>query len=535
VEHVRVTVEKQPKSSVTLDIAADQDEFDKALDRAFRRINQLVNIPGFRPGKAPRRLVEQRIGRDLIVQEAHRDIMDKLYQEALEQESLVPVSDPEVDVYQDEPLAFKVQIDVYPNVDLGDYSSVRVEPREVNLEDGAVDEAVEDLRTAHSTWTEPESPGKPEDGDQVILDLEVFEDGAPFHDPVRDADFVLGEGPLFTQIAEAVKQLSPGETAEFDITFGEDDEDVPEDIRGKTLSYKVTLHEYKVREMPEVNDEFATDVIGLESVDEMRAALRRDLLGAKVQEARDEVIDETFEKFAEIAELEIPDSMIDTELEREVEQLGQRLGRDGMSIDEYLRFSDQTVDDLKIEMRPNVERRVRNAVILEAFVEAEKIDVEAEIEEEIERMAARSEQPEQMRQIYQSEYFRSMIHNQLQSQRVTERMIEIVTEGVGAITGEGAEYLEEARQRSIAETAEIFGGDDEDAYDDLEEDDEDVEDDDSDDDDADDELDDEDDADDPDDDDRSSSDTDDDDEERSAVVAGQVESDEDADEDEKPS
>jgi trigger factor len=457
VEYVRVTVEKQPKSSVTLDIAADQDEFDKAVDRAFRRINQMVNIPGFRPGKAPRRMVEQRIGRELIVQEAHREIMDDLYRKALEQEDLVPVSDPEVDVYQDDPLAFKVQVQVYPNIDLGDYESVSVEPREVSLEDGEIDEVIENLRKQHSTWKEPEQPGSPDDGDQVILDLEVFEGDEPFHEPVTDADFVLGEGPLFPRIAESVKQLKPGATAEFEISFDDDDEDVPEDLRGKTLRYKVTLHEYKIRELPDVDDEFASEVAGLENVDELRAAIRRDLLGSKVQQARDEFVGEAFDRFAELAQLEIPDGMIETELDREIEQLNQRLSRDGMSLDEYLRFTQQTVDDLKAELQPNAETRLRNALLLEAFTEAEKIDVESAVEAEIERMVSQSEQPDQMREIYQNDYFRNMIHSQLQTQRVTERLIEVVSDGAGAVTGDGAQFLEEQKQMAAASSVEVTG------------------------------------------------------------------------------
>jgi trigger factor len=459
VEYVRVTVEEQPKSSVTLDIVADDDEFKQAVDRAFRRVNGMVNIPGFRPGKAPRQLVEQRVGRDLIVQEAHREIMDDLYRKALEQEDIVPVSDPEVDVYQDEPVGFKVTVEIYPNVDLGDYSSISVEPREVNATEDEVDDVIQNLRNQQSTWVEPDEPRSPVEGDQVILDFEVFEGEEEFHEPVVGADFVLGEGPLFKQIEEAVKYLQPGAEAEFDIEFNEDDEEVPEQIRGKTLHYKVKLQEVKTRELPEVDEEFLQS-IGEEytTVDELREAIRKDLLQNKVQQERDEFLNETFGKFAELSNLEVPDGLVTTELDREFQQLGERLGQQGMSMDEYMRMTGKSADQIKEEMRPDVANRVRNSLILEAFGKAESIEVtDEDINAEIEKMVGGSEQAEQMKELYQSDYFKNMLQSQLENRKVTEHLIEHVSGGIGAITGEGKALLDEQSSSATADTTEIEG------------------------------------------------------------------------------
>jgi trigger factor len=459
VEYVRVTVEEQPKSSVTLDIVADDDEFKKAVDRAFRRVNGMVNIPGFRPGKAPRQLVEQRVGRDLIVQEAHREIMDELYRRALEQEDIVPVSDPEVDVYQDEPVGFKVTIEVYPKVDLGDYSSISVEPREVNTTDEEIDDVIQNLRNQQSTWVAPEEPRSPVDGDQVILDFEVYEGEDEFHEPVVGADFVLGEGPLFKQIEEAVKFLQPGAEAEFDIAFEEDDEDVPEQIRGKTLHYKVKLQEVKIRELPELDEEFLK-TIGEEykTVDDLREAVRKDLLQNKVQQSRDEFLDEAFRMFAELSNLEIPDGLVNTELDREFQQLGERLGQQGMSMDEYMRMTAKTADQIKEEMRPDVADRVRNSLILEAFGEAEGIEAtDDDINTEIDRMVGDNEQAEQMKELYQSDYFKNMLRSQLENRKITERLVEFVSGGTGAITGEGKALLDEQASSAIGESTEVEG------------------------------------------------------------------------------
>ena len=459
VEYVRVTVEEQPKSSVTLDIVADEDEFKQAVDRAFRRVNELVNVPGFRPGKAPRQLVEQRVGRDLIVQEAHREIMDDLYRRALEQEDIVPVSDPEVDVYQDEPVGFKVTIEVYPKVDLGDYSGITVEPREVNVTEDEIEDVIQNLRNQQSTWVEPAEPRSPVEGDQVILDFEVYEGEEEFHEPVKGADFVLGEGPLFKQIEEAVKYLQPGAQGEFDISFEEDDEDAPEQIRGKDLHYKVTLQEVKQRELPELDEEFLQSVgEEYETVDDLREAVRKDLLQNKVQQEREAFLDETFEKFAELAGLEVPEGLVDNELDREFQQLGERLGQQGMSMDEYMRMTQKSADEIKTEMRPDVSNRVRNSLILEAFAEAEGLEVtDEDINAEIESMVGDSEQAEQMKELYQSDYIRNMLQSQLENRKSTERLIEFVTGGTGAITGEGKALLDEQASGPTAESTEIEG------------------------------------------------------------------------------
>lgn len=459
VEYVRVTVEQQPQSSVTLDIVADDDEFKKAVDRAFRRVNELVNVPGFRPGKAPRQLVEQRVGRDLIVQEAHREIMDDLYRRALEQEDIVPVSDPEVDVYQDEPVGFKVTVEVYPKVDLGDYSGVSVEPREVNATEEEVDDVIQNLRNQQSTWVEPAESRTPNEGDQVILDFEVHEGDEEFHEPVVGADFVLGEGPLFKQIEEAVKYLQPGAEAEFDITFEEDDEEAPEQIRGKTLHYKVKLQEVKQRELPELDEEFLQSV-GEEyhTVDDLRDAVRKDLLQNKVQQSRDEFLDEAFQQFADLAKLEVPEGLVDTELDREFQQLGERLGQQGMSIDEYLRMTNKSADEIKSEMRPDVANRVRNSLVLEAFGEAEGVEVtDEDINNEIETMVGDGEQAEQMKELYQSDYFKNMLRSQLENRKITEHLIEFVSGGAGAILGEGKALLDEQSASASVESTEVEG------------------------------------------------------------------------------
>lgn len=440
---MKVTVERLPQSAVRLDIAADPEEFERAFERAFRRINQQVAIPGFRPGRAPRALVERRLGREVIVHEAHQELMDQLYRKALEQEELVPVSEPVVEVYQDEPLAFRVEVQVYPRVELNDYRSVRVEPREVSVTGEEVDQALEDLRKSQSVWVEPEQPRHPTTGDQVTIDLQAFEGEEPFQSPLEGVPFVLGESSLFPQIEEAIRNLLPGESAEFDIAFAEDDERVNPDLRGKTLHYKVTLREVKERELPELDDEFARSVGDFQSVDELRQRIRDDLLRQKALAARSEVVNEAVERLTELATVDVPTAMVERQVELQLERLRADLRQQGSSLEEYLRLSQKSLDDLKAELRPGAEERLRQFLVLESFAKVEGIEVtDDDLEAEIERLSAASENPEQMRSIYGSPYFRDLIGDELQSRKVTERLIEIATEGRGAVIGEAARLLE---------------------------------------------------------------------------------------------
>lgn len=440
---MKVTVERLPQSAVRLDIAADPDEFQRAFERAFRRINQQVAIPGFRPGRAPRALVERRIGRDVIVHEAHHELMDQLYRQALEQEGLTPVSEPVVDVYQDEPLAFRVEVQVYPKVDLDDYRAIRVEPKDVEVSEEEIQQVLEDLRKAHGVWVEPEQPRRPVDGDQVTIDLRAFEGDQPFQEPLEGMPFVLGESALFPQIEEALRSLLPGERAEFDISFAEDDERVNPELRGKTLHYELTLREVKQRELPELDDEFARSVGDFQSLEELRERIRTDLLRQKALAARNEVIEQAIAQLTERASVELPLAMIDRQVEIQIQQLAEQLRQQRSSLEEYLRLSQKTLDDLRAELRPSAEERLRRFLVLQAFADAEGIAVtDEDFTAEVERLSAASENPEQMRTIYSSPYFRDMITDDLHNRKVTERLIEIATEGRGAVIGEAARVLE---------------------------------------------------------------------------------------------
>jgi trigger factor len=450
---VKITVEHLPQSTVRLDIAADPEEFDAALERAFRRISQQVQVPGFRPGRAPRALVERRVGRELIVAEAQRELMDRLYREALQQHRLTPVAEPEVEIYQDEPLAFRVEVQVYPQVDLDGYRDIRVEPREVEVTEEEIDQVIEGLRRSRAVWKTPDEPRQPRDGDQVIVDIEAYEGEQPFQEPLRQATFVLGESNLFAEIDQAIRSLRPGESAEFDIAFAEEDERVSPELRGKTLHYRVTVHEVREAELPEVNDEFAQS-LGVATLSELRDRVRRDLLREKAQAARAEVLEQAVQRLLEVATVELPPALVERQVAADVERLREQLRQRGSSLEEYLRFQGKTLEEFKEELRPQAEARLRRYLVLEAFAEAEGIAVsEEELVAEIERLALASGSPEQFRAFYSVPSVRSYLADELHERKVSERLLELVTEGRGAVIGGAARVLAGAEPAEGTEPA----------------------------------------------------------------------------------
>lgn len=432
---MKLSVERQPESLVRLDITADDAEFDKAMDRAFRKVSRQISVPGFRKGKAPRPIIERYYGRGIFLEEAQKEIMDDLYRRALEQESLVPVGSPEVEIAAMEPVNFIVTTPVYPDVDAGSYGDVRVESRDAAVDESEVDEVLDRLRKSQSPWVDPAKSRSPREGDQVTVDISVVEDEEQFQEPISDAEFIIGESNIFAGLREQLESMQVDETRTFDLAFAEDDQEVNETIRGKTLTYTVTLKGLKERDLLELNDEFAETVGETESLEELIATIREDLHQGKTNEARTGVLDEIIEKMAEAATIELPAVMIDEAVDSDVNSMRGRLAQQRLPLETYLRQVGQTEEEMRAEMRPEATKRLRNSMVLRTIAQREGIEVtEAEIDAEIERMLQGAEQADQMRELYKGDYFTGMLRNQFFERRVSDRLIEIGTEGRGAVT-----------------------------------------------------------------------------------------------------
>ena len=431
---VKLSVERRPESQVVLDIAADEDEFARAMERAYRKVGREVTLPGFRKGKAPRAMIERLYGRGIFLEEAHKEIMEDLYRRALQQEEIVPVGDPQVELVEPEPIAFRVTVPVYPQVDPGPYTDVRVEPEDASVDEAAVAEVLERLQKTQSPWVDPAEPRTPREGDQVTIDLEVKEGEEPFQEPAKDAVFVLGESNLFETLRERIEQMQVGETVQMDLAFADDDETVNESIRGKALSYTITLKGLKERQLLPLDDEFPKMVGDADSLEELRQEIRNDLHQGKTAETRTEVVNKIINAMAETATIEPPAVMIDEAVEDDLKSFRGRLAQQRLTLEEYLRINEQNEQDLRNEMRAAAARRLRNSLLLREIAQREGITVSDEdVDAELDALARPGANPDRLRELYQSDYFRGVLRGDLFERRITERLIELATEGRGAV------------------------------------------------------------------------------------------------------
>jgi trigger factor len=465
---VKLTIERLPESRVQLEITAEEEESAEALRRAVRKVGNQITLPGFRKGKAPKAMIEQMYGPEVFLEEANRFLMSDLYRQALEREDLVPVGDPSVDISSSEPLSFTVVVPVYPEIEPGAYQDVRIEPIDAAVDDAAVDEMIEGLRKSHSPWIDPQGEGlqvgadleltpksrHPRDGDQVTIDYTVQEEGANVEEPVVDAVFVLGESGLLEPIEDAIRGLRVGETTGFSVPFAGDDESIDESLRGKTLSYSVTLKGLKERDLLPLDDDFAKTVGDVDTLDELHGKLREELHQARTAEARRDALTQIIAKMADGATIDLPEPMIDSAVEDDLRRLRGRLAQQGVPLEAYLRAVEQTEDALREEMRPAAQERLRNSLLLRAIAEREGIAVgDEDIDAAVERIsfaAQTSEQPKQAEAFARSDYVRGMLQSELFERRLTDRLVEIATEGRGAVVNAWTPPVTEAADESAA-------------------------------------------------------------------------------------
>ncbi|MER3485591.1 MAG: trigger factor, partial [Chloroflexota bacterium] len=377
---VKVTVERLPASQVLLDIAADEEEFNLAVEKAARRIAREAVIPGFRKGKVPRQMLERLLGREVFIEEANKDLMDDLYRRALQQEELIPVGEPEVEFVSAEPLAFKVTVPVYPEVDPGAYREVRIEPVDASIDEAKVDEVIERLRVSHSPWVDPAEQRTPREGDQVTVDIVITEGEEPFQPPLENAVFVLGEDQLLDELRTAIEGLRVGETTTFQISYPEEGEGAPDDRRrGKTLNYTVTLKELKERELLPLDDEFVKTYANAESLAALRDRVRANLHAERTREARAEAINQIIEKIVAGASVEIPQAMIEDALNRKVTLSDIKLTivpRLGVRVAGFTVMDDPAFDSGPFASLSSLDVGVKLLPLLSGRVEVEEIVLE---------------------------------------------------------------------------------------------------------------------------------------------------------------
>ncbi|WP_412036251.1 trigger factor [Bacillus pacificus] len=373
-----------------LTIEVDAKEVNNSIDAAFKKVVKTINVPGFRKGKMPRPLFEQRFGVESLYQDALDIILPKAYGEAIDEAGIFPVAHPEIDIEKFEKnanLIFTAKVTVKPEVKLGEYKGLAVEKVETTVTDEDVENELKSLQERQAELVVKEE-GTVENGDTAVIDFEGFVDGEAFEGGKgENYSLAIGSGTFIPGFEEQVIGLKSGESKDVEVSFPE--EYHAAELAGKPATFKVTVHEIKTKELPELNDEFAKEADeAVATLDELKAKLRTNLEEGKKHEAEHKVRDEVVELAAANAEIDIPEAMIDTELDRMVREFEQRLSQQGMNLELYYQFTGIDADKLKEQMKEDAQKRVRINLVLEAIIEAENIEVtEEEVTAEVEKMA----------------------------------------------------------------------------------------------------------------------------------------------------
>lgn len=382
--------EKQEGNQGVLTVEVPAAEVTKGIDQAFKKVVKDVQAPGFRKGKMPRKMFEKMYGVESLYNEALDFILPEAYGKAVEEADIEPVDRPEIDIEQMEQgkdLIFTATVTVKPEVKLGDYKGLEVTRQETEVTDEEIEEQLKERQTAFAELVIKED-GAIEDGDTVKLDFKGFAEGEAFEGgEAKDFDLEIGSGSFIPGFEEQMVGMKVGEEKEIEVNFPE--EYHAAELAGKPATFEVKVHEIKTKEIPELDDELAKEIDEeVESLEELRTKMKEQTVEEKKTASETALRDDLVEAAARNAEIDIPEAMIDSELERMMGDFEQRLQQQGMNLDLYFQFSGQDEEALRSQMKDDALSRVRVSLTLEAIGKAENIEVaEEDIDAELQKMS----------------------------------------------------------------------------------------------------------------------------------------------------
>lgn len=384
-----VQVEKLEKNMAKLTVEVSAEDFKAAIKKAFNKNKNRFAIPGFRKGKAPQAMIEKMYGEGVFYEDAADEAINASYAEAMKESGLDIVSKPEVTIEKigkDEPFVYSALVAVKPEVTLGQYKGVEVEKADASVSAEDVEAELKKVQEQNARLLTVEDRGV-EDGDQTVIDFEGFVDGKGFEGgKAEDYPLTIGSHSFIDTFEEQLIGKKIGEECEVNVTFPT--EYHAADLAGKPATFKVTVKEIKVKELPELNDEFASEVSEFDTLDEYKKDVEKKLVEKKEIEANSKNEDAVVAKVVENATMEIPDKMIDAQAENMVQDMARRMQSQGLSLDMYLKYTGMTVEQMKEQARPDAEKRIRTRLVLEAVAKAENIQISDEkVDEEVAKMA----------------------------------------------------------------------------------------------------------------------------------------------------
>ena len=385
-----VQVEKLEKNMAKLTIEVSSEEFEKAIAKAYKKNKNKISMPGFRKGKAPRTMIEKMYGKGVFYEDAANSIIPDAYADAAKESELEIVAQPEIDVTQIEsgkPFIFTATVALKPEVTLGEYKGIEVEKKEVEVTDEEVDTEINRVRESNARMIDIDDRAA-QDGDTVVIDFDGYVDGKQFEGgKAEDYSLVLGSHSFIDNFEEQLEGKNIGEDVTVNVTFPENYQ--AEELQGKPAEFKVKIKEIKVKELPELDDDFAQDVSNFDTIAEYKEDLKKKLAENKEEALKREREETVIGKIIENAQMDIPEQMVDAQTRQMTQEFAQRLSSQGLSIDQYMQFTGLTPQKMIEELKPQALKRIQSRLVLEAVVAAENIETsEDELNKEIENMAS---------------------------------------------------------------------------------------------------------------------------------------------------
>ena len=382
-------VEKLEHNMAKLTVEVAAEDVEKALQAAYLKQRKQINIPGFRKGKVPRQMIEKMYGPEVFYDEAANNMIPNAYAKAYDESELDIVSQPKIEVVQMEkgkPFIFTAEVATKPEVTLGDYKGLKVDKVSTRVTQKEVDEEIEKERERNARTIEVTDRAV-QDKDEVTLDFEGFVDGVAFEGGKgEDYPLTIGSGSFIPGFEEQLIGAEIDKEVEVNVTFPK--EYHSEELAGKDATFKCTVHTIKAKELPELEDEFASEVSECETMDAYRAEVKKNIKERKERTGKEKKENQAVDQAIENAQMDIPEAMIEFQVRQMADDFARRIQQQGLTVEQYFQFTGMTAEKMLEEMRPQAEKSIKTRLVLEAIVKAENIEVSDErVEEELTKMA----------------------------------------------------------------------------------------------------------------------------------------------------
>lgn len=385
-----VQVENLEKNMAKLTVTVSADKFEKAMQAAYMKQRSRISIAGFRKGKVPRAMIEKVYGPEVFFEDAANTMINEFYPQAMDESGLDIVSRPDIEVTQIEKgkdFIFIAEVAVKPEVKLGEYKGITVKKAEISVSDEEVDAEIEKTRNMQARTVDVEGRAIAE-GDTAVIDYEGFVDDTPFEGGKgENHSLEIGSHSFISGFEEQLVGKNAGDEADVNVTFPEQYH--AKELAGKPALFKVKIHSVKTKEVPELNDEFASLVSEFETLDEYKEDVKKQLFKRKEDAAKAAKEDEAIQKIINSSEMDIPDPMIDMQCENMIQEFESRINQQGLTLEQYMQFSGATIDKMKENLRPEAVQRIQSSLVLEQIAKEENIEVkQEEVDEQIQKVAS---------------------------------------------------------------------------------------------------------------------------------------------------